>query len=117
MNKKLKNFNLLAGLIIISFLILQINSLKVGGTTWDERSMDNANILTYEKLEIVSNFDFFSNNSLNPSLTKIQVLRRMGNLFLFNNFFFREHFMILNLLKTIFQTIICIQVFIQKFLI
>lgn len=88
MNKKYKNFNILAGLIIISFLILQINSLKVGGTTWDERSMDNANILTYEKLEIVSNFDFFSNNSLNPSLTKISSAETYGQFISFQQFLF-----------------------------
>ena len=88
MVNKLKNLNLLAFLIIFAFLIIQVNSLNIGGTTIDERSLDNGNQITYEKLKLISEFEIFYNKSINPSLTTISSTETYGQFISFQQFIF-----------------------------
>ena len=103
MINKLKNINLIAILIIFSFLVIQVNSLNTGGTTIDERSLDNGNQVTYEKLKLISEFEIFHKKSINPSLTKISSTETYGQFISFQQFLFSRIFYDTELIEKFFS--------------
>ena len=78
MFEKIKNINSLTIIFIIIFFIIQLNNISLGGTTIDERSIDNGNQITYEKLKIISKLDIVENSSINPMLKNISKMETYG---------------------------------------
>ena len=103
MIEKTKNTNYLAIIFIIIFFIIQLNNISLGGTTIDERSIDNGNTITYEKLKIISKLDIVQNSSINPKLKSVSKMETYGQFISFQQFYFSRLFVDSDLLNNFFD--------------
>ena len=103
MIEKTKNTNYLAIIFIIFFFIIQLNNISLGGTTIDERSIDNGNTITYEKLKIISKLDIVQNSSINPKLKSVSKMETYGQFISFQQFYFSRLFVDSDLLNNFFD--------------
>ncbi len=103
MFEKIKNINSLTIIFIIIFFIIQLNNISLGGTTIDERSIDNGNQITYEKLKIISKLDIVENSSINPMLKNISKMETYGQFVSLQQFYFSRLFNESELLSNYFD--------------
>ena len=86
MIEKTKITNFLGIIFIVIFFIIQLNNIFLGGTTVDERSNDYGNVITYEKLKIISKLDIIQNSSINPKLKNVSKMETYGQFISFQQF-------------------------------
>ena len=90
MNKQ--KINLITYLLIFIFFLFQCSFILEGGTTIDERSLDNSNQITLEKLRILTNFELFKDGYINPALKDIYRGETYGQFISFQQFVFSRIF-------------------------
>jgi len=90
MNKQ--KINLITYLIIITFFLIQSSFILEGGTTIDERSLDNSNQIILEKLKILTNFEVFKDGEINHALKVIYKGETYGQFISFQQFSFSRIF-------------------------
>ena len=89
---KFKKGNFLLFIIILIFFVNQVNNLKIGGTTIDERSLDNGNLITFNKIQDLKNFNIFNGSRLNPNLNQVSKMETYGQFVSFQQFLFSRLF-------------------------
>ena len=103
MIEKIKNTNSLAIIFILFFFLIQLNNISLAGTTIDERSIDNGNQITYEKLKIISKLNIIDNSSINPVLKNISKMETYGQFISLQQFYFSRLFVDSELLNNFFN--------------
>ena len=103
MTDKIKNTNFLIIIFILVFFVIQLNHISTGGTTIDERSIDNGNEITFEKLKIISKLNVIENSSINPVLKRVSKMETYGQFVSFQQFYFSRIFVDSELLNNFFD--------------
>ena len=101
MNKQ--KINLITYLLIFIFFLFQCSFILEGGTTIDERSLDNSNQITLEKLRILTNFELFKDGYINPALKDIYRGETYGQFISFQQFVFSRIFVNTNFVNSFFD--------------
>ncbi len=103
MPNKIKNTNFLIIIFILVFFVIQLNHISTGGTTIDERSIDNGNEITFEKLKIISKLNIIENSSINTVLKRVSKAETYGQFVSFQQFYFSRIFNDSELLNNFFD--------------
>jgi len=101
MNKQ--KINLITYLLIILFFVFQSSFILEGGTTIDERSIDNSNQITLDKLRMLTNFEIFKDGDINPALKDIYKVETYGQFISFQQFLFSRIFVNSDLINSFFN--------------
>ena len=101
MNKQ--KINLITYLLIILFFVFQSSFILEGGTTIDERSIDNSNQITLDKLRMLINFEVFKDGDINPVLKDIYKVETYGQFISFQQFLFSRIFVNSELINSYFN--------------
>ncbi len=101
MNKQ--KINLITYLLIILFFVFQSSFILEGGTTIDERSIDNSNQITLDKLRMLTNFEVFKDGDINPVLKNIYKVETYGQFISFQQFLFSRIFVNSELINSYFN--------------
>ena len=101
MNKQ--KINLITYLLIILFFVFQSSFILEGGTTIDERSIDNSNQITLDKLRMLTNFEVFKDGDINPVLKDIYKIETYGQFISFQQFLFSRIFVNSELINSYFN--------------
>ena len=101
MNKQ--KINLITYLLIILFFVFQSSFILEGGTTIDERSIDNSNQITLDKLRMLINFEVFKDGDINPVLKDIYKVETYGQFISFQQFLFSRIFVNSDLINSFFN--------------
>jgi len=101
MNKQ--KINLITYLLIILFFVFQSSFILEGGTTIDERSIDNSNQITLDKLRMLTNFEIFKDGDINPALKEIYIVETYGQFISFQQFLFSRIFVNSELINSYFN--------------
>ena len=101
MNKQ--KINLITYILIVLFLVLQSSFILEGGTTIDERSLDNSNQITLNKLKMLTNFEVFKDGKINPVLKDIYEVETYGQFISFQQFLFSRIFVNSDLINSYFN--------------
>jgi len=101
MNKQ--KINLITYLLIILFFVFQSSFILEGGTTIDERSLDNSNQITLDKLRMLTNFEIFKDGDINPALKDIYKVETYGQFISFQQFLFSRIFVNSDLINSFFN--------------
>ena len=114
MNKQ--KINLITYILIVLFLVLQSSFILEGGTTIDERSLDNSNQITLNKLKMLTNFEVFKDGKINPVLKDIYEVETYGQFISFQQFLFSRIFVNSDLINSYFNKALLKSKFIKKFI-